>query len=115
MFFDLPIEPQAGAAIECAAHETASVAAASQARRNGEFAEASRRAGCVIQLHPDDSDAWFELGAAKFALGERGEAKNAWLRALDLAPSNDDARLGLARLARADGDVGAARRWLASI
>ena len=91
------------------------VAAALDLRRSGRFAEAAQLAQCTLQLHPEDADAWFELGAAKSALDARGEATSAWLRALDLAPSNDDARLGLANLAWRDGDLPAANRWLSSV
>ncbi len=114
MIFELPTPPETNATGECA-REVASVAAASQARRSGEFAKAALLAGCVLQVHPDEADAWFELGAAKYALGEKEEAQKAWMRTLDLAPANDDARLALARLTWADGDKAAARRWLASV
>lgn len=115
MIFDLQDPALTRAAIECPADETISVAAAAQARRSARFAEAVQIAACVLQAHPEDADAWFELGAARFALGDRAKAKEAWLRTLDLAPRNDDARLGLARAAWADGDVAGARRWLADV
>lgn len=110
-------QPQAPAetAIQCAASESTSLPRASQARRAGLHSDALAIVQCVLQRYPEDADAWFELGAIKSAQGERAEARRAWLRALDLAPANDDARMGLARLAYWDGDAAAANAWLASI
>lgn len=113
MILDLP-SPQP-AADQCVASDSVSVARASEARRAGRFPAAVDILACVISLHPDDADAWFELGASKSALGARAEARQAYLRALDLAPANDDARIGLARLAWWDGDRAAAAGWLASV
>ena len=115
MLFDFPTPPDPKPTIQCAALEPVSVAAAAEARRASRFADAARLASCVLQLDPADADAWFELGAAKSALDARDEARNAWLRSLDLAPANDDARLGLARLAWRDGDRLSAQRWLDAV
>ena len=115
MVFDLQIPPDQATVGQCSVFKSVSVAAAVDLRRSGRFAEAAQLAQCTLQLHPEDADAWFELGAAKSALDARGEASSAWLRALDLAPSNDDARLGLANLAWRDGDLPAANRWLSSV
>lgn len=115
MPIDLQIALEPPAAQQCSAFQSVSVAAAAELRRSGRFAEAALLAQCVLQLYPQDADAWFELGAAKSALDARVEARNALLRALDLAPANDDARLGLAGLAWRDGDLAAASRWLSSV
>jgi tetratricopeptide (TPR) repeat protein len=115
MVADLPPQLADSVPAQCANASDVSVAHAADARRAGRFAEAAQAAQCVLSGYPDDADAWFELGAAKSALGARTEARQAYLRALDLAPANDDARLGLARLAWWDGDAAAAQTWLASV
>ena len=115
MIFELQPPPETPPASRCAQLQTVSVKAATAERLAGRFAKAAELANCVIALHPDDADAWYELGAANSALDVRDEARRAWLHVLDIAPSNDDARLGLARLAWRDGDVAVARRWLNSV
>lgn len=64
---------------------------------------------------PDNADAWVRLGFARMADGDRGGARQAFERALAIAPAYDDARLGLAQLAYRTGDVVATQRWLAGI
>ena len=113
MVLDLP--PQTLDAVRCDAVGEISVARAAEARRAGRPAQAAAIAQCVLERHPSDADAWFELGAAKSALNLRDSARQAYLRALDLEPTNDDARLGLARLAWWDGDHASAKTWLSSI
>lgn len=115
MIFDPAIVQQELPPARCETRIEVSVAQAVSARRAGRFAEAAGIAQCVLQLHPDDGDAWFELGAANAALDNRNEARRAFSRTLDLQPANDDARLGLANLAWRDGDSAGAQRWLASI
>lgn len=110
---DLP--PQIPDSAQCAVAGDVSVSRAAEARRAGRFAQAAEIALCVLSRYPSDADAWFELGASKSALDQRSEARRAYLRAIDLAPANDDARLGLARLSWWDGDRAAANTWLASI
>jgi YaiO family outer membrane protein len=110
---DLP--PQLPDSAECSVEGEVSVARAAEARRAGRFSETAQIAQCVLSRYPSDADAWFELGAAKSALDQRSDARQAYLRALDLAPANDDARLGLARLSWWAGDRAAANTWLASI
>jgi YaiO family outer membrane protein len=110
----LPDSAQSGSA-QCAVAGDVSVSRAAEARRAGRFSQAAQIASCVLSRYPSDADAWFELGASKSALDQRAEARQAYLRALDLAPTNDDARLGLARLSWWDGDRTAANTWLASI
>ncbi len=115
MIFDLQPPPEAAAPGRCAELQSVSVAGAAAARLAGRFADATELASCVLQIHPEDADAWYELGAASAAVDAREAARRAWLHTLDLAPANDDARLGLARLAWRDGDLAAARRWLNAI
>lgn len=113
MHADLPQQPPG--IIRCDVTSDASVARAAEARRAGRPSEALAIAQCVLERYPTDADAWFEIGAAKSALDQRAGAREAYLRALDLAPANDDARLGLARLAWWEGDRAGARNWLSSI
>jgi YaiO family outer membrane protein len=113
MVLDLP--PQTLDVVQCDAVGEISVARAAAARRAGRPAQAAAIAQCVLEGHPSNADAWFELGAAKSALNLRENARQAYLRALDLEPTNDDARLGLARLAWWDGDHASAKTWLSSI
>jgi YaiO family outer membrane protein len=115
MIFDPAIVQQEFPPAQCETRVEVSVAQAASTRRAGRFAEAASIAACVLQLHPGDGDAWFELGAANAALDRRDEARRAFSRALDLQPANDDARLGLANLAWRDGDRDGARRWLSAI
>ena len=110
---DLP--PPTLDVIQCDAVGEISVARAAETRRAGRPAQAATIAQCVLERYPSDADAWFELGAAKSAIDQRAGARQAYLHALDLAPTNDDARLGLARLAWWDGDHVGARHWLSSI
>ena len=110
---DLP--PQALNIGQCDAAGDVSVARAAEARRAGRPDQAATIAQCSLERYPSDADAWFELGAAKAALNQRAGARQAYLRALDLAPTNDDARLGLAHLAWWDSDLTGAQNWLSSI
>lgn len=112
---DLQVQAEAGASPSCSAFAAVNAAAAREARLADRFAQAVQIASCAVRAHPEDADAWYELGAAHAALDARDEARKAWLHALDLAPSYDDARLGLARLAWRDGDVARARGWLTSV
>jgi len=113
MIADLP--PQVAAIVQCDVAGTLSVARAAEARHAGRPAEAVAIAQCVLERYPSDADAWFELGAAKSALDQRAGARQAYLRTLDLAPANDDARLGLARLAWWEGDRASSKNWLSSM
>lgn len=113
MIPDLP--PQTIDFVRCDAAGEISVARAAEARQGGRPSQAATIAQCVLERYPSDADAWFELGAAKSALNQRPSAREAYLRALDLAPANDDARLALARLAWWEGDHAGARNWLSSI
>jgi YaiO family outer membrane protein len=113
MVVDLP--PQTLDVVQCDAVGETSVARAAEARQAGRPAQAAAIAQCVLERFPSDADAWFELGAARSTLGLRATARDAYFRALDLAPTNDDARLGIARLAWWDGDHASARYWLSSI
>jgi YaiO family outer membrane protein len=110
---DLPL--QVPDVVQCDVAGEASVGRAAEARRAGRPSQAAVIAQCVLERYPLDADAWFELGAAQSALGLRTSARQAYLRALDLAPTNDDARLGLARLAWWEGDRAGAKTWLSSI
>jgi YaiO family outer membrane protein len=101
--------------VHCDMIRDVTVLGAAEARRAGRASQAATIAQCIVERDPSDADAWFELGAARSALGLRTLARQAYLRALDLAPANDDARLGLARLAWWEGDRAGARNWLASI
>jgi YaiO family outer membrane protein len=53
-----------------------------------------------------------ELGFLNSVVGQADAAREAFLRALEIAPDYDDAKLGLARLAYRSGDLPAARAWI---
>lgn len=64
-----------------------------------------------IQLQPQ-ADAYVALGDSQTQLGETEAAETAYRKALALAPSNRQARVGLAQLQLARGDAETAKDWL---
>jgi hypothetical protein len=68
------------------------------------FAERTR-------LQPDDAANWYDLGAARYRIGEDATAAAAWLRAERLAPRDRTVRRAL-RLTPSPDDVSDRRRWV---
>lgn len=72
--------------------------------RTEEFTAAATAFAEYLREHPQDHNAWYNLGNAEFNAGNRGPAIHAWLRALTLSPRDPDARSNL-RLAGAHPDL----------
>ena len=90
----------------------ASVETARDARLRGDYDSAYCSLNTALNREPTSADAWVELGFLNSASGEADAARSAFLRALELAPDYDDAKLGLAQLAYRSGDRRAARMWI---
>jgi hypothetical protein len=69
--------------------------ALAQESRWQETVETNQR---ILQLFPEDVEAWNRLGKAWMELGEYGEARAAFQQVLELAPSNAIARRNLAKV-----------------
>jgi Flp pilus assembly protein TadD len=74
---------------------------------------AERHLARAAELDPRDADVHRLLAAAHEALGRSGEAREDHLAVLARDPDDAGAPLALGRLALAEGDVTAAREWLA--
>ncbi len=66
----------------------------------------------AVAAQPRNADAWVNLGLTRSATGDVAGARAAFLRTLEIAPSYDDAKVGLARLAYRAGDGREAQVWL---
>jgi YaiO family outer membrane protein len=82
------------------------------ARLAGEPARAIVLLRQVVAAQPDNADAHVQLGLALLAEGKLDAAEASFRRTLEIAPSYDDARIGLARVAQRRGNVGRARTLL---
>lgn len=82
------------------------------ARRDGDPAAAVALLKPLIAKHPANADAQVQLGLSQLALDRLSEASTAFRAALAVAPSYDDARIGLARIAQRRGDRADALREL---
>jgi tRNA A-37 threonylcarbamoyl transferase component Bud32/tetratricopeptide (TPR) repeat protein len=77
---------------------------ARRAGRRGAFDEAMRRYQAIIATHPEDIEAWIQLGELQFHFGpwrarSVSEARTAWERVLALDQGEVAARVHLARIA----------------
>src|SRR5262249_29439565 len=68
------------------------------ARKAGKYDELLRIADTLLRERADDAQALAWRGFALWALGRSGDARSALARAVEIAPSNGDARLSLCRL-----------------
>ena len=66
---------------------------------HGRWAEAAQLNKSIIESFPTDVDAFNRLGKAMTELGRYGEAREAYMKALEIDPLNTIARKNLARLA----------------
>lgn len=78
------------------------------ARRRGAADEAERLYRTIVGTHPDDVEAWYQLGEVLFHYNPyRGrsftESRGAWERVLALEPNHRDALLHLVRVAAREG------------
>lgn len=112
--FDLPPPAFELRASPCSDSESA-LAEGRAARLVGDYAQAQVRVEAVLAVEPHNADAWVELGLIRAAAGAPHEARVAFEQALSIAPDYDDARIGLARLAFADGDIASAKTWLGDV
>lgn len=75
-----------------------------EARRNARPNDALRILDRLRRTRPSDADVALERGLTLLQLGRIAEAEAEFVRTLRLAPTYDDARLGLARIAYGQGD-----------
>jgi tetratricopeptide (TPR) repeat protein len=78
----------------------------------GRYAEAAGHFHAHLQARPADAAGWYNLANAYFMDGETGRAAWAWLRALEIAPRDGNARHNLAVAGVDDRLVAAATPWL---
>ncbi len=74
------------------------IAAATQAFREGRFAEAAAGFREAVAVDPGDVRAWIILGHCEEHLGDAAAAEHSFRRAVELAPDNPRARLSLGTL-----------------
>lgn len=91
--------------------------AAAAARVEGDIATAERAFAELTLAYPDDAEAWFGLGEAQFHLNaSRGrpvaEAREAFLKVVELDPRNVEALVHLARIDALRGDSAAVDDWM---
>jgi DNA-binding SARP family transcriptional activator/tetratricopeptide (TPR) repeat protein len=93
------------------------VVGAASARQQGDLPAADRAYTRLTLDYPTDADAWFGLGEAQFHLNPiRGrsatEARDAFLKVVDLDPRHVEALVHLARIDALRGDSASVDRWL---
>lgn len=69
----------------------------------------------ALAAHPRYGVAWFELGRAALQSGALAQAQNAFQHAVDLMPSDADARRNLGRIALRRGDWAVAETCFATL
>ena len=79
------------------------------------FADALKSAEELSTLTPDNPAAFNLVGAAKIGLGDNPGAKQAFLKALELAPDFNDARYNLSQIAVGEGDVAGGEKALLDV
>ena len=67
------------------------------------YSEAEAEYRRVIELKPDNVDAWFNLGLSLLKLGKPTEARDAFATTIRISPSRVSARINLAELLLAEG------------
>ena len=68
--------------------------------RREDFTRAKEKSELVLEINPDDDEAWSLLGAAYAYLGEREKAADAFSHAVKLSPKNKAYRANLAAVKR---------------
>ncbi len=81
-------------------------------RMAGDPAELAALLQKVVALAPDYAPAWLQLADVEFKTGNLAAADAHYRRRLSLVPGDAYARLGLARVAQAQGRVGETRKQL---
>jgi len=64
---------------------------------NQEYAKARDVCLAIVRIQPEKTVAWVNLGKAHYMLKERDEAFMAWRKALEIEPSNEEAKRYLTR------------------
>lgn len=80
--------------------------------RAGKFDSALRHMKQAVKLRPVMQQAWVYLGLAQEKLGDQGDARESYIRALAIDPGLERAYLELVRLLREMGDLQQAARYL---
>lgn len=122
-FSRLPLIATMAVFAGCAGHRTLPAAdrgadaardeqAANQAYASGNIPHAADLYESVVAATPDDPDAWFRLGNARFRLQRLDEAGQAYERAIKLRPDYAQAlyNLGVVRLKQAQAALVASAR-----
>jgi thioredoxin-like negative regulator of GroEL len=91
--------------------------AAAAARQDGDFAQAERAYSRLTLDYPNDADAWFGLGETLFHLNPiRGrsatDARDAFVKVVELDPRNVEALVHLARIDALRGDSASVDGWI---
>ena len=76
--------------------------------RNGDIASALESFLKIIQLHPENADAWVQVGQIRLYQGRPGEALRCFIQALNLDPNNVAVLMQLAELKARQGRLGEA-------
>jgi tetratricopeptide (TPR) repeat protein len=86
--------------------------AANQAYATGDIRTAAELYESVVAATPDDADAWYRLGNARFRLQKLDEASAAYERSIKLRPDHAQAlyNLGVVRLKQAQAAMVASAR-----
>jgi len=84
-------------------------------RTQGDLQKATAFFERVLQLKPDDVDAFVWLGEMRLSAGNLDAAERAFAKALELAPTSVSARFGLGRTALAKNDNHTAVRYLEEV
>jgi len=111
----LPDSVPAAQVCPAAPDAPASVEAARAARLGGDHNSARCTLDRALARDPRSADAWVERGFLFSVTGQPAEAHEAFVRALEIAPNYEDAKLGLAQLAYRSGDLPTARVWLGRV
>lgn len=83
-----------------------------QLAKKSQWAQASSAYAAAAAAEPSSAQAHALVGVAQLRLGDGAQAASAFDRALALEPTSAPARLGLAGLALAERDAGAAIAWV---
>jgi len=76
--------------------------------RNGDIASALESFQKIIELHPENADAWVQVGQIRLYQGRPGQALRCFIQALSLDPNNVAVLMQLAELKARQGRLGEA-------
>jgi len=81
----------------------------------GKFAEAKQNFEAALDIAPYNQHCWNDLGSCLEKLGQRAEAKDCYLKALEISPMFNDSRLNLGILYYKEGDFITAKNYITSM